>query len=54
MTPGTKLGPYEITSKLGDEGMGEVYRAHDHALGDVAIKFQGQFNTLPGLQLTSY
>ena len=39
LTPGTKLGPYEVQSPLGAGGMGEVYRARDTRLERaVAIK----------------
>jgi len=39
LTPGTRLGPYEVVALLGAGGMGEVYRARDTKLNrEVAIK----------------
>jgi serine/threonine protein kinase len=42
LSPGEKLGPYEILASIGAGGMGEVYRARDARLNRfVAIKVSG-------------
>ncbi len=39
LSVGTTLGPYEVTAKIGEASMGEVYRARDTKLDrDVALK----------------
>ena len=39
LEPGSSLGPYAVIAKIGEGGMGEVYRARDTKLDrDVALK----------------
>src|SRR5215470_12981813 len=39
LTPGTRVGPYEVTALIGEGGMGKVWRAHHAALNrDDALK----------------
>src|SRR5438093_7171479 len=39
LTPGTRVGVYEVTAQIGVGGMGEVHRAKDTKLNrDVALK----------------
>jgi serine/threonine protein kinase/Tol biopolymer transport system component len=48
LTPGTRLGPYEVIAPIGAGGMGEVYRARDTRLDrTVALKILPQRTTTP-------
>jgi len=43
LTPGTRLGPYEIVAAIGASGMGQVDRARDTRLDrDGAIKIPSE------------
>ena len=53
LTPGTRLGVYEITARIGEGGMGQVYRATDTALDrHVAIKVLPESFALDGFVLS--
>ena len=55
LTPGARIGIYEVTGSLGAGGMGEVHRARDTTLDrDVALKVLPEaFNADPGRRRAS-
>jgi serine/threonine-protein kinase len=49
LQPGTTLGPYRVTAKIGEGGMGEVYQTTDTKLNrQVALKILPEaFEAIP-------
>ena len=55
LEPGTTLGSYSVTAKIGEGGMGEVYRARDTELDrDVALKVLSQAFTNDPVRLARF
>ena len=55
LSPGVRLGPYEILDAIGAGGMGEVYRAQDSKLGrDVALKVVPETFALDADRMTRF
>ena len=51
LSPGTRLGHYEVTALIGAGGMGEVWQATDTQLGrQVALNVHSEAFTALGVQ----
>ena len=55
LAAGTTFGPYQVTAKIGEGGMGEVYQARDTKLDrDVALKVLPEAFTADSDRLTRF
>ncbi len=41
ISPGSRLGSYEVAALIGQGGMGEVYKARDTRLDRFTVEFRG-------------